>query len=1521
MAGGLLKRGYTFGGNAALRGRVFGSLARASFLDIETTGLQPGREGVGIWQGALGRRTATGGVSMHTNMLTNPGTAYDQASPWTRASLAETGVGQAPWSSPHTPSDFINRFNQGVRGTDLWVQNLKFESRHLGHAMSPEQFGELASSMQTYGVERDGGLIKTRRMYTTSEGVDSAVSRAWGAAPEARAGAWGDVYGAIRKELATDTPAGMTRIFDIQDVSRGMLGLAQQKGIIAKTGDVFTGTSVDVFSRLAYGIKESHLADRDIKLQNMMLESHMAIAEKLYTGQKLHKSETAYLQGISDMVPDLRKANIAKTFATAREDIDRLNSQMPGAQGYEVRGRTGTAWGCGVGRFDGSQGSKSIFVPDKGHLTSMEDVVQHLKGRELERHPDIRVDIDDMHRQFNAHMAGPGSTQDLLHSWGASKSIGDAHVATALATKPATKPGMMADAMGFGKKHWKWFAGAALGLGAIRMFGSKQDSDWEPMADAPALPLEEALAPKEFNPRGGFFQGAMDIFSGLTDGPPGMNEKYKGPVASVTVPTRFLRAEDADTVMLAMGGNTHSIRLAGIDAPETGHGGLRGNQPFGDDATDQLGALLDSNRSISVMFDPTAPTSYGRTTGVLVGKNMFGEDQNINQALVAQGGASFLPFGKASRSLIDRSAFKQAERQAFERRAGMWGSPAWVVEHTLTEKQQRRITHTTLTNPSRLEDNFRAAKVFRAMGNTIPGFDDAYNTIEGMRHGWFGQERRFNTDFGSGWQGLFQVHRQKLYDFLWGGKNSGMAFVKGIKNLQHDFKRNKGYIRRQGLNEGVGHVRNLLKEAQDEGLTKAGFISPGVVGDDLLDALHHEAVHLYIPQHVESKLKKASLSLQRGLNLPKETSWYGYPHHILEEIAAYSAEPGGMVLKRPSGAIGDLVDETHKIIDRNRRFYSGEIDINRGHGFSGFDDAYNVIEGLGHKGLAGEMRKIFTDVSGAGFGSGFQGNLNKGFMGALYGGDMEKFAAASAEDVWGRVQSYMYGISGGDIRKGDFGAAVRSRYFQGPTAPHLTSNPLHKVHWTHEASEMWHAIEAGRLSSGTSYGGHMGPGVITDELLMASKMGPDTLKKMADFRRTEAGEWAASLEKRGKVSWGGAVAENPQGYIDDLRAQVAHFEGGSPLASPAKPIHTQPINPISTPKPSPVRAAVQESSHVPAAAARSPIPVSADAAETVVRKGGSSFKGMAGAAIGMGGIALAGVGAYYLYDKFAGSKISGLPHQGVAAESRGANTDFGSPYKGPGTSNRITSEALASGLKQDVLGFQAGINRIFEIMRGGVSTAAGEQSRSSRGLVHQAQYLDFLNYNLLETSVSEDVRGFQNTLHRLHAQSAQAEAHMMRVEMGEFKSLYTDFHKSMADFHHAVGEMPIIDDLPQVDTQGNKTLMRELKKVAREEVKTARKTSQAVVKHVSPARGLRGSGNMAGLMMGLGIIGAGVVGATYIDSLMERDAPRREAKARRKRTSAGQRVRHKNAVTTVKKNFDRKSRVGHHRMDTQRGVF
>jgi hypothetical protein len=46
-----------------------------------------------------------------------------------------------------------------------------------------------------------------------------------------------------------------------------------------------------------------------------------------------------------------------------------------------------------------------------------------------------------------------------------------------------------------------------------------------------------------------------------------------------------------------------------------------------------------------------------------------------------------------------------------------------------------------------------AAAAMVGIAGLISGDDEDYNTIEGLRHGWFGESRKYLTDFGSGYQG------------------------------------------------------------------------------------------------------------------------------------------------------------------------------------------------------------------------------------------------------------------------------------------------------------------------------------------------------------------------------------------------------------------------------------------------------------------------------------------------------------------------------------------------------------------------------------------------------------------------------------------------------------------------------------------------------------------------------------------------------------------------------------------------
>lgn len=118
---------------------------------------------------------------------------------------------------------------------------------------------------------------------------------------------------------------------------------------------------------------------------------------------------------------------------------------------------------------------------------------------------------------------------------------------------------------------------------------------------------------------------------------------------------RVVALADGDTVtVLDASHQQHRIRLAGIDAPESG-------QPFGQAARDALGALC-FNRLVTVRVQET--DRYGRLVGWIEA-----DGQNVNHRLVRDGLAWHY-------QQYDQSAtLAELENDARTHRRGLWNDP------------------------------------------------------------------------------------------------------------------------------------------------------------------------------------------------------------------------------------------------------------------------------------------------------------------------------------------------------------------------------------------------------------------------------------------------------------------------------------------------------------------------------------------------------------------------------------------------------------------------------------------------------------------------------------------------------------------------------------------------------------------------------------------------------------------------------------------------------------------------------
>lgn len=948
-------------GGAETRERVSRWLGHAAMLDIETTGLDPSLPNVGIWQGAVGVRGPSGALEFPVDVLVRPTfrsphgdvpIPYESVSSWTRASLERElpggmVVGSRPWTEGIPPGEFVQRALDAVRGKDLWVQNLPFESRHLQANMTDSQWLEFLTDSELEGHAPrwgPGGGLADRRILRSSSLIDRAVAEAWRSSRISRSKAWAQVWPAIREELERDVPLGATRSLDIQDVTRSMFAMAQEAGYMPRTGDVFSGSSVDVFARLGMGVAEQHMARADIELQDAMLERHLSMAERISTGEGLDRAERRYLSAIARLQPEIRRANAARTLADAYESIVR-------------QGRWDVVAGVerGVRIVGGERREFARFV--HAPITDISEVARHLREKEegllaQGMRKDLRVDWQGMQRRFMSEVVVPHaelgqSLDDLVHRWKTASDVPDSTFVE-LSMRRGGVAGRMGDWMGnmrgAARRNWKWIAGGAVAAGVIwKMMGGSDPPNWhdvhltvpEVRDGPPPMPVPE---PWE-GPEGGRIEmvgkGRLASLA--------LNDKLEGTMMMYVPASRgAFQVEDADTVAIAMSPDRRSVwRLSGIDAPEVPHPGeeySRGrvweDQPYGAAATGQLRDIISEMDEVGILFDARGRTTYGRGVGVLVGRR---DDElvNINLELVRRGAASALPFGPTKEDLVNRRALRQANADAANGGIGMYSHKAWQIERLMNQKSRRRLTHVSLTMPDRLRDDFQAAATLSHMRHSdmvmsqwaSAGTKEDRNILEGMKHGWFGRKRGERTDFGSGWsrtltqvdRGLAQLSSPGLWERLIGTTQLAALVTRpyvwkkalGVVRRTAVMEKHKGVPGAQDFREAALDVEGWIREQEGRGLARMGLISPGLTGEELGSIILHERVHVFIPDRAKTALHILSNEVAKGQGMPQYGEFYFGRSMFLEEAIAYNIQG----LYAPSPEIAGLFRSVQEMVD------------------------------------------------------------------------------------------------------------------------------------------------------------------------------------------------------------------------------------------------------------------------------------------------------------------------------------------------------------------------------------------------------------------------------------------------------------------------------------------------------------------------------------------------------------------------------------------------------------------------------
>jgi endonuclease YncB( thermonuclease family) len=126
------------------------------------------------------------------------------------------------------------------------------------------------------------------------------------------------------------------------------------------------------------------------------------------------------------------------------------------------------------------------------------------------------------------------------------------------------------------------------------------------------------------------------------------------------LPGAVVRVVDGDTIILEVQGGRHTVRLAGIDAPEK-------NQPWGEAATREL------RRRVAGKFVVVVGQKRDRWNRLIGVVRLAGQDINLH--MVDRGMAWHFKRYEAEQDPADREAYAAAEDAARDSRLGLWSDP------------------------------------------------------------------------------------------------------------------------------------------------------------------------------------------------------------------------------------------------------------------------------------------------------------------------------------------------------------------------------------------------------------------------------------------------------------------------------------------------------------------------------------------------------------------------------------------------------------------------------------------------------------------------------------------------------------------------------------------------------------------------------------------------------------------------------------------------------------------------------
>jgi micrococcal nuclease len=126
-----------------------------------------------------------------------------------------------------------------------------------------------------------------------------------------------------------------------------------------------------------------------------------------------------------------------------------------------------------------------------------------------------------------------------------------------------------------------------------------------------------------------------------------------------------VRVVDGDTIVVRIGGRDESVRLIGLDTPET-HKPDTPVECYGPEASDRMAALLPRGTTVRLVRDVEARDRYGRLLAYVYRDN---DGLFVDVTMVSEGYAGTLAIPP---NLAHRGEFDAAAAAAQAARRGLW---------------------------------------------------------------------------------------------------------------------------------------------------------------------------------------------------------------------------------------------------------------------------------------------------------------------------------------------------------------------------------------------------------------------------------------------------------------------------------------------------------------------------------------------------------------------------------------------------------------------------------------------------------------------------------------------------------------------------------------------------------------------------------------------------------------------------------------------------------------------------------